>query len=102
MPDDVVQDLVAHELAHGVQYAYGIRCVREYRDGRADFVCADGSPRGGRLDIELEADEMMDDWGFDSDSVDRWAIAMGITKVITFADPVKALEATYRQMDRLR
>ena len=63
MPDDVVQDLVAHELAHGVQSADGIRCVREYSDGRADFVCADGSPRGGRLDIELDADEMMDSTG---------------------------------------
>jgi hypothetical protein len=103
MPDDVVQDLIAHELAHGVQYADGIRCVRQYSDGRADFVCADGSPRGGRLDIELDANEMMDcDWGFDSESVDRWALAAGITKVIMFADPVKALEARYRRMDRGR
>jgi hypothetical protein len=100
MPDVVVQDLVAHELAHGVQNANGIRCEREHSDGRADYVCEDGSPFGGNFEIELDADEMMDFWGFDSESVDRWALAAGITKVITFADPRKALVAMIRRMDR--
>jgi hypothetical protein len=78
MPDDVVRDLVAHELAHGVQNADGIRCVREYSDGQAVYVLEDGSVFGGNCDIELDADLLMDGWGFDSESVDRWARAAGI------------------------
>jgi hypothetical protein len=100
MPDDVVQDLVAHELAHGIQWANGIRLERQYSDGRAVYACEDGSPFGGKFELELDADEMMNFWGFDSESVDRWALAAGITKVTTFADSRKALEAMFRRMDR--
>jgi hypothetical protein len=78
MPDDVVQDLVAHELAHGVQYAHGIRGEREYSDGEVDWVRKDGSWFGGTSEIELDAELMTDAWGFDSESVDRWALAAGI------------------------
>jgi hypothetical protein len=79
MPDDLVRNLIAHELAHGVQGAQGIRCAREYSDGRAVWVCKDGSWFGDNHEIELDADLMMDSWGFDSDSLDRWALPAGIS-----------------------
>ncbi len=56
MPVDVVQDLIAHELAHGLQSAYGIRCARKYADGRAEYVTKDGDIFGGNYDIEEDAD----------------------------------------------
>jgi hypothetical protein len=78
MPDDAARNLVAHQFAHGVQGAQGIRCEREYSDGQAVYVLKDGSFFGGNCDIELDADLMMDYWGLDSESVDRWALAAGI------------------------
>jgi hypothetical protein len=77
MPDDVVQDLVGHELAHGVQFARGIR-ERKCSDGQAVYVLEDGSLFGDTDKMELDADTMIRSWGFDPDSVYRWAAAAGI------------------------
>jgi hypothetical protein len=82
MPDDVLQDLIAHELAHFLQSARGIRCVRQYADGRADFVDWNGDHWGGNLEIEEDADCTMTFWGFDPESIERWSLATGRIKLL--------------------
>ena len=91
MPDDVVQDLIAHELAHVKQSAYGIRLELDLlheEDGTVTVVrdCYDSSGAywGGSTDIESDADATMDDWGFDSQSIDRWSLAAGRVKTLEF------------------
>src|SRR5262249_27503018 len=66
MPDAVVQDLVAHELAHVCQEVGNVRQGRDlYTKGA----------------IEEDADQTIEWWGFDADSVDRWAVEQGLVKV---------------------
>ena len=64
LPDEVAQDVIAHELAHVLQYAEG------------DF------DNMSKFEAELGADEMIEWWGFDSESLDRWALDTGRTKLI--------------------
>jgi hypothetical protein len=82
MPEDVAGDLIAHELAYVLQSVRGIRFVKETRRGGAYFAYPDGSCFGGRMEIEVDADETMDRWGFDSRSIDRWSLATGRSKVL--------------------
>jgi hypothetical protein len=96
MPDNVVQDLIAHELAHVLQSAQGIRCVRKWTDGRAKYVDSDGMDFGGNFEIELSADEAMSRWGFNPESLDDWAREAGITKVVK-----GDLRTVLRRFDRL-
>jgi hypothetical protein len=81
MPDDVMQDLIAHELAHVLQGAAGIHCIDEYKDGRRLYAYRDGTMFGGNYEIERDADDMMNCWGFDSESIDQWCLATGRSKV---------------------
>jgi hypothetical protein len=99
MPDDVAQDVIAHELAHAYQGAQGIHMVREYRDGSALFV-QDGEPWGGRLEIEMDADDHIEGWGFDPESVDRWSLDVGITKVVEHKDTEDAETAFCKEIAR--
>ena len=62
MPPNVAADVIAHELAHVYEFARGV----------------DDEP----LDAELAADALMDEWGFDADSIDRWMLATGRVKVV--------------------
>lgn len=80
MPDGVACDLIAHELAHVLQEARGIRVGRVTR-GVPTYVRADGSEFGGPYEIEEDADLTMSHWGFDHDSIDEWARATGRSKV---------------------
>lgn len=79
MPDEVVCDLIAHELAHVFQWAIG-----------EDLNSLDA------FNIEIIADEIMESWGFDAESIDRWAVGAGVTK---FVDVDKLTES---QKKRLR
>jgi hypothetical protein len=79
MPDSVVQDLVAHELAHVHQYVCGLQ----------HYFGTDDPTHG---ELELEADEMMECWGFDPESIDRWAAAEGLTKVVECKDRQEYVE----------
>lgn len=67
-PDDIVRDLVAHELAHVVQEAVGQQF---------------GELEHEAIEWEEDADDRMAFWGFDPESMDRWAIEKGIVKPIT-------------------
>ena len=59
MPDDVVQDIIAYELAHVCQIAEGDDRVPAQEPGVIDLS-------------ELDANELIDSWSFDPDSVDVW------------------------------
>jgi hypothetical protein len=72
MPDVVVQDVVAHELAHVYQKANGIRPAGQHRGGAVDYVDRHGDYWGGKPEIEEDADWTAGLWGFDSDSIHRW------------------------------
>ena len=76
MPDDVVQDLVAHELAHVVQFAQYTPIVESISldvfatdDDEDEFIDA--------LLGEVEADRMILQWGFNPGSFDEWELATG-------------------------
>jgi hypothetical protein len=101
MSEDVVQDVIAHELAHVLQSAGGIRCVREWADGRAHYVFSDGTDFGGNRDLEEDADFTIDCWGFDPEAVDRWALETGIRRVVYFDDPRKCVAAIQARLDRV-
>jgi hypothetical protein len=102
MPDDVVRDIIGHEFAHCHQAALGIRCNRRYADGRAVYICRDGSVFGGNFELEEDADLTMHLWGFDPESPDRWAEEVGIrkTKTINTGDPKKDLAILLKHLDR--
>jgi hypothetical protein len=100
MPEDVVQDLIAHELAHVVQFARGIRCVRVTSRGIATFQQRDGSCYGGNYEIEQDADESISSWGFDPESLDHWALATGRSKVIEVESPRAYFMALLRRQER--
>jgi hypothetical protein len=86
LPENVLQDLIAHELAHALQCALGIHCVRKYSDGRALYATRDGGPFGGNYEIEEDADLWMNRWGFDSESIDVWSLEAGNRKVVQISD----------------
>jgi hypothetical protein len=62
MPDNLVCDLIAHELAHVYLKAVG-----------AEFL--------DQSEEELEADLLMERLGFDADAMDTWALEQGIIRV---------------------
>lgn len=70
IPDNLVCDLIAHELAHVWQYSIGLQERFGYE------------PDNG--EVEEDADEIMGVWGFDATAMDIWATEQGITKVIHF------------------
>ena len=63
MPEHHVQELIAHELAHVIQFAFG------------EPPSSDGTLPRGCDDAELVADEIMEDWGFDPYAMDDWTAA---------------------------
>ena len=91
MPELVRQSLIAHELAHVLQDAEGIRCVEEHADGSAVYVDSDGSYWGGRFEIEYDADQRILDWGYNHYTIDEWLLETGRSKVVTMS-PTEYLE----------
>jgi hypothetical protein len=79
MPDDVVVDLIAHEMAHVTQCAVGF--VAESCGG--DMVSLEESTYGER---EWDADMLMEDWGFDVNSIDRWSAEVGRVKQVEMSE----------------
>ena len=66
MPDDLVCDLIAHELAHVYQWACGWNLSEEEDN----------------YTVEENADWLAERWGFSSHAIDEWERAKGITKVV--------------------
>ena len=73
MPDHLVQDLVAHELAHVFQFARDDSVRRRGMGGGGIRYCTWQSP----IVIEVEANEIAEDWGFNSSAMDEWAPTAG-------------------------
>jgi hypothetical protein len=65
MPDTLVCDLIAHELAHVYQWGTGWNLLE-----------------ANRYAVEADADCEVEQWGFSADGIDEWARAKGISKVI--------------------
>ena len=65
MPDALVCDLIAHELAHVYQWGIGWRLIED-----------------DKYIVEEDADCLVEHWGFSANGIDEWARAKGITKVI--------------------
>ena len=63
-PDNLVQDLIAHELTHVDQWASG------WDEDDDNFW------------VEYDADETMTEWGFDAYAMDEWDQEHGVTKVL--------------------
>jgi hypothetical protein len=82
MPDSVVCDLIAHELAHVIQYAFGARIETDKETCDRVFIFPNGDVcRPG--DLEIDADDMLVAWGLEVKSIDRWTLEQGITQVRT-------------------
>jgi hypothetical protein len=76
MPDEVVQDLVAHELGHVYLQASG---------WHGWFKQKMGSPPEEREEEE-EVDIMVEEeWGFGVETIDKWTLKVGLTRLLTFA-----------------
>jgi hypothetical protein len=80
--EGVAQDLIAHELAHVYQSARGIRCGTMSPEGYPQYFDAGGAYWGGAIEIEDDADWQMDRWGFDAESIDRWSLETGRSRVV--------------------
>jgi hypothetical protein len=62
-PDDLVRDLIAHELAHVVQNAFELEFYDNY-------------------ETEQSADEFVEAWGFSVTAIDDWDSEHGLLRVI--------------------
>jgi hypothetical protein len=96
MPEPLVCDLIAHELAHVHQDACGIRLKSVESDGTIVYEDA----RGGVYmagELEEEADATMVSWGFDDEAMDQWAVEQGIVTVVD-ATREQCIEAGLRFM----
>jgi hypothetical protein len=70
-PDEQVQDLIAHELAHVFQWASGW----DLDDDDDDATL-----------VEEHADWLVEAWGFSSTAIDDWDRANGLIQVIDVGD----------------
>ena len=102
MPDDVVQDVIAHELALAccnsrVEFVAIENGLTEERImyARMEAISVDVATWRKMRDMTMSLDE-----GVDSESVDRWALAAGIKRVVNFDDPGKGFAAIQASMDR--
>jgi hypothetical protein len=86
MPGDIMQSVIAHELAHAYQSAIGIRCTERFENGMVGWTRANGNFLGGRPELEEDADMMMEFWGFDSESIEQWMLETGRMKRIELPD----------------
>jgi hypothetical protein len=84
MPDNLVRDLIAHELAHVWQDATRGQsgCLTEYEE-------------------EDEADDLIQRWGFgDPELIDEWGANAGLAKIIKVASEHEALVHLLTHGDR--
>lgn len=80
-PDELVRDLIAHELAHVHQFA----CGWDFDDS---------------YEREEEADRRGELWGFSSTAMDEWMLEHGHTRVIDPATLSPATIARYKRESR--
>lgn len=93
-PDNVVMDLIAHELAHVIQYGVGYRDV--VRDGRPVTIDPDGEELS-MAQVEEYADWIAQLCGFEPWSIDDWDLEHGVTR---FVDLDRVSASTRRRLLR--
>lgn len=79
MPDELVRDLIAHELAHVWQEATFItgRCL----DTDKTLIAIDRSGCEWLPgELEEHADDLMESWGFNATAMDDWSLREGISR----------------------
>lgn len=76
-PDELVRDLIAHELAHVEQHGLGFKNTLG-ADGQPVSIHADGTEWESWV-TEGDADVRMEDWGFDANAMDEWDRENGVT-----------------------
>ena len=76
IPDDLVPDLIAHELAHVHQWACGHDLASGLAQTRMGWV------EFGTLEIEIDADEQADDWGSSSTALEDWCVEHGVLEIL--------------------
>jgi hypothetical protein len=64
-PDNLVRDLIAHELAHVYQWA----------------LCGESEDYDNPLADEEDADWLMQRWGFDPDAINDWDRDHGLVEI---------------------
>ena len=79
-PDELVRDLIAHELAHVCQWSIG-----------RDLLTMDN------YETEEEADWWVERWGFSADTMDQWMLVNGHIKMI---DPAKLSPSQRRRINK--
>ena len=94
LPDNIVCDLVAHELAHVLQSASAIRDVVDTETWEIFAVDAHGD-RISAGEVEDDADDCMAEWGFDPQSFDTWCHETGRCRRIEVT-PTEFAEAVER------
>lgn len=89
LPDKILGDLIAHEIAHVYQFAVG-----------PERLFGPGVLEPTRGQYEEDADRIMLDWGFDLESVDRWADEQGLVKYRTCKTKREYYERLYGKGSR--
>jgi len=98
MPDDVVMDLAAHELAHVWQHARGITINDDADQPHAEL---DGEYWGSFADLEQDADWAVQDWGFNPDGVGELAEARGWSSTMKSFDDCEPTDEQRAYIRRL-
>lgn len=92
MPDPLVHDLIAHELAHIHQFAEGWQTQIDDDDEGYAYKL---HPNGNTMSMgecEDDADDLMEHWGFSATAMDQWALREGIAQVreVTLEEYIEA------------
>jgi hypothetical protein len=101
MPDEVLQAVIAHELAIVVQHELdGLREDERLIIGRRSFFEDENGDWVQEFIIDAVADDMISEWGFDRESKDRRPVVAGRSKVIESDDSPRLVSTNSMEVDQ--